>query len=503
MSSDDGDGAPPEQEEGYELVLRGGRVIDPESATDAVRDVAVNGRRIVRVSALPLRGRTVIDVSGLVVCPGFIDLHSHGQGIIEQRLQALDGVTTALELESGVHPVEDAYRRAAAEGRAIHYGYSASWAMARMKHVAGLDALGGFHEFLVHIAAPGWQVPASRGQLSAITGALTQDLAAGALGIGVLVGYAPDSDPAEYLEVTRLAASRGVGTFTHARDLVELNPDTRIDGVSEIVRAAGQTGAHMHYCHINGTSVRHIGRVVSLVEQARREGSTVTAEAYPYGSGMTGIGAAFLAPDKLARRGLTPSDLRYAPTGERVADAGRLEELRRKDPGGLCFIDVLREEVPEDFRWIERAISPAGTAIASDAIPLTWAAGRPDEHTWPPPAGAVTHPRSAGTFGRTLRLAREGRLFSLAEAVSRCTLVPARVLEHSVPAMTRKARIQAGCDADLVVFDPELVSDQATYTDMARTTTGIEHVLVDGTFVVRGGVLQTDVLPGRPIRASS
>ena len=119
----------PDQEESCELVLRGGRVIDPESGTDAVRDVAVARRRIVRVSALPLRGRTVVDVSGLVVCPGFIDLHSHGQGIMEQRLQALDGVTTALELESGVHPAEDAYRRAAAEGRPIHYGFSASWAM--------------------------------------------------------------------------------------------------------------------------------------------------------------------------------------------------------------------------------------------------------------------------------------------------------------------------------------------------------------------------------------
>src|ERR1700738_661211 len=188
-----------DQEESYELVLRGGRVIDPESGTDAVRDVAVDGRRIVCVRPLPLRGRTVVDVSGLVVCPGFIDLHSHGQGIMEQRLQALDGVTTALELESGVHPAEDAYRRAAAEGRPIHYGFSASWAMARMKHVAGLDAVGGFHEFLVHIAAPGWQIPATDGQISAILGALEQDLAAGALGIGVLVGYAPESDPAEYL----------------------------------------------------------------------------------------------------------------------------------------------------------------------------------------------------------------------------------------------------------------------------------------------------------------
>src|SRR6185437_10204766 len=107
------------------------------------------------------------------------------------------------------------------------------------------------------------------------------------------VGYAPGTAPGEYLRVAALASASGVPTFTHCRDLIEFAPDGPIDGAEEIVRAAGQTGAHMHYCHVNSTTLRHADRVLGLVERAQRAGSRVTTEAYPYGAGMSGIGAAF------------------------------------------------------------------------------------------------------------------------------------------------------------------------------------------------------------------
>lgn len=497
-------GAQQGADQSYDLVLRGGRVIDPESGLDAVRDVAVNGRHIACISSLPLRGRTVVNVSGLVVSPGFIDLHSHAQGIIELRLQALDGVTTALDLECGAHPVEASYRHAEQEGRPIHFGFSSSWAIARLRHVAGIEAFGGFTSFLTHVATPGWEEPASAEQVRAIVDYIDEDLSAGAVGVGVLLGYVPDCEPAEYLSVAALAASRGAGVFTHARDLVPPGTDVfdgGIDGVGEVVRVAAETGAHIHICHVNSTSLRQIDRVIDEVERARRDGSRITAEAYPYGSGMNGIGAAFLTPRRLMQQGLTPRNIRYAPTGERVVDAAHLADLRRRDPAGLCFVDFLREDVAQEFEWVERAISWADTAIASDAIPLMWAAGRPDEYSWPPPAGGFTHPRGAGTYGRTLRLAREGRLFGLVEAISRCTLVPARILEDSVPDMHYKGRMKNGCYADIVVFDSEEISDQSTYDDAVRPTRGVRHLLVDGVFVVRDGELRTEVLPGRPVRA--
>ena len=258
----------------------------------------------------------------------------------------------------------------------------------------------------------------------------------------MLLGYAPAASPAEYLRVAGLAAEAGVPTFTHARDLIELVPATLADGAEEIVRAAAETGAHMHYCHINSTSHRHIDRVLGLVAQAQAAGSRVTTEAYPYGSGMTGIGAAFLAPERLGERGLTPSSLTYAPTGERVASADRLRELRATDPGGLVIIDLLNEDDPADRALLMRSLTFPGAVVASDAMPLTWTAPPADPQAWPLPPTAFTHPRTAGTFSRALRLlAREGPL-NLSQALAKCSLDPARLLQDRVPALRAKGRLR-------------------------------------------------------------
>ena len=338
---------------------------------------------------------------------------------------------------------------------------------------------------------------------------LSADLADGALGIGVLLGYAPTASPAEYLRVAGLAAEAGLPAFTHARDLIEMAPGTLIDGAEEIVRAAAQTGAHMHYCHVNSTSQHHIDRVLALVGRAQAAGSRVTAEAYPYGSGMTAIGAAFLAPERLGERGLAPSSLTYAPTGERVASEARLRELRQADPGGLVIIDLLNEDDPGDRALLMRSLTFPGSVVASDAMPLTWTAPPADQLVWPLPPTAITHPRTAGTFCRALRLltrdggqfAPDARPLSLTQALAKCSLEPARLLEDGVPAMRRKGRLQAGLDADVVVFDPETITDRASYRHSTRPSGGIQHVLVNGTFVVRGGGIAGDARPGRPVRA--
>jgi N-acyl-D-aspartate/D-glutamate deacylase len=488
----------------WDVVLRGGRVIDPESGLDATADVAVADGRVAEIGAGLPPARAELDVAGLVVTAGFIDLHSHANSVAGLRLQALDGVTTALELEAGVSPVEAAYRTAAAEGRPVNYGFAASWALARMGAVAGIALDGRLGTFLANIASPAWQREAAPAEVTAMLGRLSDDLADGALGIGVLVGYAPASSPDEYLRVAGLAAEAGAPTFTHARDMIELAPQTLIDGAEEIVRAAGQTGAHMHYCHVNSTSQRHIDRVLGVVERAQAEGARVTTEAYPYGSGMTGIGAAFLAPERLGERGLTPSSLTYAPAGERIASDERLRELRQADPGGLVIIELLDENDPADRELLMRSLTFPGAMVASDAMPLTWTGPEPDPLAWPLPGAAVTHPRAAGTFSRAVRLlTRDGdsARLSLAEALGKCSLLPARVLQDRVPAMRGKGRLQAGSDADIVVFDPATISDRSSYTDSTRPSAGIHHVLVNGTFVVKDAGLVPGALPGRPVRA--
>ena len=488
---------------GWDLVLHGGRVIDPESGLDAVRDVAVADGRIAAVgtglTAQVPRGD--IDVAGRVVTAGFIDLHSHVSDLGGLRLQAMDGVTTALELEAGVTPVAQAYRQAAEQGRPINYGFAASWALARMEAVAGLPSDASLGTFMARISNPAWQRAAEPAQLSVLLARLAEDLAEGALGIGVLLGYAPAASPDEYLRVAGLAAEAGVPTFTHARDLIELVPATLADGAEEIVRAAAETGAHMHYCHINSTSYRHIDRVLGLVALAQAAGSRVTTEAYPYGSGMTGIGAAFLAPERLAERGLTPSSLTYAPTGERVGSADRLRELRAADPGGLVIIDLLSEDDPADQALLMRSLTFPGAVVASDAMPLTWTAPPADPQDWPLPPTAITHPRTAGTFSRALRLlTREGPL-NLSQALAKCSLDPARLLQDRVPALRAKGRMQAGADADIVVFDPAAIADRASYRHSTLPSAGISHVLVNGAFVVRDGDIVAEARAGRPVRA--
>jgi N-acyl-D-aspartate/D-glutamate deacylase len=486
----------------WDVVLRGGRVIDPESGLDAVRDVAVAEGRVAEVGTGLSPGRADLDVTGLVVTAGFIDLHSHVNTIAGLRLQALDGVTTALELEAGVAPVDSAYRGAAAQGRPVNYGFATSWALARMEAVAGIPLDGSLTTFLGNIARPSWQRIATPMEINAMLARLSADLADGALGIGVLAGYCPAADPAEYLQIAALAAEADVPTFTHSRDLIELVPDTLIDGAEEIVRAASETGAHMHYCHVNSTSQRHVDRVLDLVGRAQAAGARVSTEAYPYGSGMTGIGAAFLAPERLGERGLTPSSLTYASTGERVASEARLRELRQADPGGLVIIQLLDEDDPADREYLMRSLTFPGSVVASDAMPLTWQGPEPDPLAWPLPDTAITHPRTAGTFSRALRLlTRDGGGLGLAEALGKCSLHPARLLQDRVPAMRRKGRLQAGGDADVVVFDPATVSDRASYTSSTRPSAGIRHVLVNGTPVVRDGEIVADALPGRPVRA--
>jgi cytosine/adenosine deaminase-related metal-dependent hydrolase len=484
----------------HDLVLSGGRVVDPESGLDRRCDVGIDGRRVAAVGDA-LDGVATIDVSGLVVAPGFIDLHSHAQTLPGRRLQACDGVTTALELEAGRAPVDRAYANEERRGSPIHFGFSASWAVARMHVVAGGALDGGLGAVFGGLVGTEWQQAATAAQLVQILDQIAIDVAAGAIGVGVLVGYTPGVDPAEYLAVAQLASSAGVPTFTHSRDIVELAPDTLVDGAEELTRAAGTTGAHMHYCHINSTSSRHIDRVLALVARCQAEGGQVTTEAYPYGSGSTAIGAAFLAPERVRERFRGPRSITYLPTGERVADDARLRELRATDPGGLVIAEFLDETDPHDLALLRRSLIFPDAIVASDAMPPLWTgAARADLAEWPLPPQVVTHPRTAGTFSRALRLWREEGT-PLIDAIRRTTLLPARVLEAAVPAMRNKGRVRPGADADLVVFDAAGITDQATYAASTRPSSGVTHVMVDGMFVVRDGELVVDALPGRPIRA--
>jgi cytosine/adenosine deaminase-related metal-dependent hydrolase len=482
-------------------LFSGARVIDPETGLDEVRYVGVTGDRITSVGTEAIPARRVLDVSGHVLAPGFIDLHSHAQTVSSLRMQALDGVTTALELEAGAAPVGQVYGRDGDEGRPINFGYSASWAMARMRVLDGAEPNGGFESFAALCGGPQWRNKASAAEVDRILAELESQLHQGALGIGVLLGYAPQSGRKEYFQLAQLAARYDVPTFTHARFKNPDDPETALEGIAEVVAAASGTGAHMHVCHINSTSLRAIDEVSAVVAGARENGLRVSTEAYPYGAGMTTIGAPFLHPDNLPRVGLTPSDLVVLRTGERPRDAARLLEIQQTDPGTMVACHYFNEADPNDWSVLQRSLLLPDTAIASDAIPFAAPDGTLVQDTWPLPAGSVTHPRTSGTFSRFVRtMVRESGLLSLVEAVRRCTLQPAMVLQSVAPQLQRKGRVQVGADADLVVFDLDVVSDRATYAEAAHSSVGVEYLLVGGEFVVHGGELLPEARPGKAVK---
>jgi N-acyl-D-aspartate/D-glutamate deacylase len=132
---------------------------------------------------------------------------------------------------------------------------------------------------------------------------------------------------------------------------------------------------------------------------------------------------------------------------------------------------------------------------------VMWGRGRYESREWPLPPGGRTHPRTAGTFAKSLRLmVRESGAWSWAEAFRRCSYLAARVLDQAAPAARAKGHLGAGADADVVVLDPDQITDAASYLDPTRPSVGVRHLLVAGTAVVRDGDLLPDAYPGRPLR---
>ena len=471
----------------HDLVLQGGRVIDPESGLDAVRDVAVTGGRIVSVSEGPLDGARVVDVSGLVVAPGFINLHSHAWTPLGQKFQAQDGVTTELELESGAYPVAEFGTQGAfaIEGRAvINYGASLghAWVRSIMKDgdaaVSGFDALiGDSAGAAVGMNRPAFREPMRPDELPALKAHLRAGLDQGGLGIGMLLDYMSEAvHGAEMLAVFEVAAERGAPVVVHIRRGIAGDPT----GLYEVIGLAEQTGAAVHVCHLQASAMGGVGEFLRAIRAARDRGVAVTTESFPYNAGSTSNTAAVFNRDWRSIFAIDYADVEVAATGERFTEA-TWREYREKYPGMSVIHHYNREE------WTSIATNAPDVAVASDGGPIF------DLENKVAPWGIGTSARVLG------RYVREKGSLSLITALAKMTSLPASVLENYSPSFRRKGRIQPGADADITVFDAGTVIDNATFQDPYRPSTGIAHVLVNGTFVVKDGEFQEDVHPGQRI----
>ena len=445
----------------YDLVLRGGRVMDPESGLDAVRDVGVLNGRIASISEVELEGSRVIDVAGHVVAPGFVDLHEHGQSEEAYALMVRDGVTSALELEVGTADVAGWYAEREG-GQLVNYGVSVGHIPARM---AVLNDPGDFLP-----AGVGGSGSADEAQVEQMETIIRGGLADGAVAVGLGSAYTPGADMAEIERVFSVAGEFGASAHIHIRGGVA--------GLDSTIAAAERANAPLHLVHINSVAGSDIDAFLDRIAEANAAGQDVTTEAYPYGAGMTEIASALFDdwetwPDE--RFGTH----QWVATGERLT---RETFGRYRAQGGTVIIHSRPES------QTRAAIASPLSMIASDGFVVD---GR-------------GHPRTSGTYAKVLgTYVRDEGLVDLMDALRRMTIEPARRLEVTTPLMTNKGRIRTGADADLTVFDPNTVQDRSTYEDATIPSTGIPYVIVNGVVVVDDGEVVEGVRPGKAIRAPS
>lgn len=494
----------------FDLVIRGGRVMDPETGRDEIADLAIRDGRIAAIGQGLGHAAQRIDAAGRIVAPGFVDIHAHGQSIAADRMQAFDGVTTALELEVGTLPVAPWYDMQAAAGRVLNYGTAAAWILARKAVIIGMDLSGGAPLAMMGAGAddPRWVHDiASERQVAAITALIREGIAQGGIGIGIPNAYASGAGVKEMVAVCQLAAETATPTFTHVAYTARIDPQSAIEAYVRLIGYAGATGAHMHVCHLNSTSGTDIAGAVAVLQKAQAQGLPITVEAYPYGTGSTVVSAAFYRdPDFPRRTGRSYDSIQVVATGHRFQSREEVIAAAEKNPGELILTHFLDTEgYGPQQALLDMSVMYPGGAIASDAMPWVDASGA--IHTgeeWPLPDDVFSHPRSSGTFTRFFRqYVRERPLVGLMEAIAKCTLFPCRVIEGAAPAMRRKARLQLGCDADVVVFDLDEIGERATFQNMNRPAQGVHDLLVNGQRVISGGDLVLAARPGRPVRSEA
>jgi N-acyl-D-aspartate/D-glutamate deacylase len=457
-------------DETYDVAILNGRVMDPESGLDAVRNVGIRDGKIAVISVTPLDGKSRIDAKDLVVSPGFIDLHEHGQEPRNYEFQARDGVTTSLELEAGSADVDRWY--ATREGKSlINFGVSIGHIPVRMK-VLG-DPQGGMLP-----TGDAAHRPATPDELEKIIVLMENGFRQGALAEGMGVNYTPGATHWEIVEMFRVAAKYGASIHVHLRYGGLKEPNTGLAALEEVLAAAAATGAPLHVVHVTSMGLKYTPQLIAMIKGAQQRDLDVTTECYPYTAGSTALQSAIFDPGWQENMGITYKDVQWTATGERLT-AETFDKYRKQ--GGIVVIHSIPEEAART------AVADPIVMIASDGMPIT---------------GAKVHPRGQATFSRVLgHYVREEKALDLMTALRKMTLMPAQRLEKRAPAFKDKGRIRVGADADITVFDPARVIDKATFEEPLQYSEGIPYVLVNGVLVVNNSQLVEGVHPGRAARA--
>lgn len=492
----------------YDLVVRGGVVYDGSGGPPINADVGVAGDRIVAVSAAGeiAGGALEIDAAGLAVAPGFVDVHSHDDAelLVDPLIpcKLLQGVTAQVvgNCGLGIAPRDEALREFAA------------WSP-RVVDVPAWDGYGGYLDHLdQHPPALNVAVLVGHGtvrgavmgrderapntaELDAMQRLVEEGMDAGAVGLSTGLIYAPGraADTDEIVALAEVAARAGGVYTSHIRN----EADRLLDAVAEAIEVGERAGLPVEISHHKASGKANWGMVrrsLALVDDARQRGVRVTLDQYPYTAGSTHL-RAVIENDALdgGKGGIglvDPVDVVVASApghpewdglnlieiGERLGMSPRAAADTVVDETGGTALAVLELMSEDDVRTV---LSSPLTMIGSDGVV---APGKP-------------HPRAWGTFVRVLgRYAREQGVLTMAEAVRRMTSLPSETF-----GLTDRGRIAVGYFGDLVVFDPETVTDVATYSDPRQPPVGIHAVVVNGEIAARHGE-PTGRRPGRALR---
>ena len=489
----------------FDVVILGGRVMDPETMYDAVSNVGIKDGRIAVITKDEITGTETIDAKGLVVAPGFSDTHFHAVDPFATKLAVLDGTTTGMDLELGALGVEEWYANKDEQGWQVNYGTTASLNFARMQvHDPELEIgepidfsnANGYLNESAKDGVQGWAVSRSSiEQMNQVLEILDEDLRQGAIGVGVGAAYmARGLTSYEQFSAQRAAGRYGRLTSVHTRyHLSSETPTEAPIALSEVLANALALQAPLLLAHDNDYGWWENEEKLQL---ARAQGHNVWAEYYPYDAGSTVVSADFLRPEMWEEvYGNKYEETIYDPLTDSYLDRAAYEALREKDPGQsiVVFFPNRTEWMPYWFRMPHMTVATDAMAgVGPDGQLQPWEAD-PNLYTG--------HPRTSGCMAKVLRMGREQGvplMFSLSQLSYWSAL---HLGDTGLEAMKDRGRVQVGKIADLTLFDPLTVADRSTYKagENGLTPVGIPYVIVNGTMVVKDSVIQPDK-PGQAIR---
>lgn len=489
----------------YDVVLQSGRVMDPETGFDAVRNVGVIDGRIAIITADTLSGTREIDAKGLVIAPGFIDTHFHSMDEFATRMALRDGVTSGMDLEAGAYNVKQWYADKKDQWQ-INYGVTASHLLHRMKimdaevEISGPVDATNAKAYLNKAALdgkPSWSIErANSEQMNAIVKNVDNELKEGALGVGLGLAYAARGATSyEVFEVQKAASRYSRLASVHTRYHLDASAPTEAPiAFDEVFTNAMLLDAPLLLAHNNDYGWEENEEKLQM---ARARGLNMWSEFYPYTAGSTFVSADFLRPEIFVDKfGFRYEDTLYSPEQDKFLTRAEYDTMVEKTPG--TFVVAF---MPPRKKWMNHWLHMPHMTVASDGMQGVGTDGKllPWDADFSAYAG---HPRTAGARAKTLRLAREQGV-PLMQTLSQLSYWSAKHLgDAGIESMKERGRVQVGAVADLTLFDPKVVSDQATYKagENGRPSTGIYWVLVNGDVVVENSTVQQDIRSGQPIR---